>query len=76
MTTMPRKLAIAAVRAAGYHNDSIGGLEAYIHARMSHATYERELRAGRDDREAGRPCPCALCAMSDAAEVAADFQAQ
>jgi hypothetical protein len=73
MPTMNRKEAIAAVRAAGYHNDGSAGLQAYIAARMSYGTYARELKAGRDDRADNKPCPCALCTMSDAAEVAADF---
>jgi hypothetical protein len=61
MTTIKRKDALAAVRAAGWHGDGKAGLMAWVSARMSHATYAREYLAGSVARENGEPCQCATC---------------
>lgn len=62
---MKRKQLLAAIRAAGYHDEKEKAMALFFGAkRLSHRVYERQLRYGMYARENNLPCFCSKCKES------------
>lgn len=58
---MTRKDTLAAIRAAGYHNDQRQLIRLYVENRIPVRKAFREFDQGRALRTLGMPCSCAEC---------------
>lgn len=56
-----RALTLAAMRVAGYHEDTAEFTRLYIENRISYQVAQEEYEKGRRMRKSGVPCNCRVC---------------
>ena len=65
MPRMKRKDALAAIRVAGYHDDTEGGFHLYLKNWVSMEAFGREFNAGVAMRQNGVRCDCIRCTKDE-----------
>jgi len=58
---MTRKLVIAHIVYAGYHNDTGSMIQLYAENRISYPVAQEAFRKGQSLRKSGMKCTCAEC---------------